>query len=165
MTRRVADPGPGAQVLLATAQGCWELDEDAPLLLDALGDAGIVGRPAVWDDPAVDWSEGDLVVVRSTWDYTLRRAEFLAWAERVSAATALVNPLGVLRWNTDKRYLLDLDAPATPVVPTVVLGPDHDAARATRVLEGCSGPAPTRSWSNRRSPPVRATRRGSTGPT
>lgn len=139
MTRRVADPGPGAQVLIATAHGCWELDEDAPLLLDALGNAGIVGRPAVWDDPAVDWSEGDLVVVRSTWDYTLRRAEFLAWAERVSAATALVNPLGVLRWNTDKRYLLDLDAPATPVVPTVVLGPDHDAARATRVLEGMFG--------------------------
>ena len=37
---------------------------------------------AVWDDPAVDWAAFDLVVVRSTWDYQLRRDAFLAWARR-----------------------------------------------------------------------------------
>jgi glutathione synthase/RimK-type ligase-like ATP-grasp enzyme len=42
------------------------------------------------------------VVVRSTWDYPDRRADFLAWAESVPR---VLNSPDVLRWNTDKRYL------------------------------------------------------------
>jgi len=35
----------------------------------------------------------------------------------------VVNPPEVLRWNTDKRYLADLDAAGLPVVPTTFLEP------------------------------------------
>jgi glutathione synthase/RimK-type ligase-like ATP-grasp enzyme len=42
------------------------------------------------------------VVVRSTWDYADRRADFLAWAESLPR---VLNSADVLRWNTDKRYL------------------------------------------------------------
>ena len=52
--------------------------------------------------PGVDWSSYDLVVLRSPWDYALRRDEFVAWAATVPT---LVNPADVVRWNTDKRYL------------------------------------------------------------
>ena len=34
---------------------------------------------AVWDDGGVEWSEFDLVVVRSTWDYPDRRDEVLSF--------------------------------------------------------------------------------------
>jgi glutathione synthase/RimK-type ligase-like ATP-grasp enzyme len=74
-----------------------------------------------WDAPGVDWDAFDLVVVRSTWDYTARLPAFLAWADRVGAR--LRNPPEVLRWNTDKRYLADLDAAGIPVVPTTFLEP------------------------------------------
>lgn len=77
--------------------------------------------PAVWDDPAVDWGAFDLVVLRSPWDYTDRRDAFVAWVE--SLGDRVLNPAEVVRWNTDKRYLADLDAAGLPVVPTTFLEP------------------------------------------
>ncbi|MZD06156.1 hypothetical protein GTW43_13795 [Streptomyces sp. SID5785] len=98
-------------------------DRDLPLLLDALAGAGAEAEAVVWDDPDVDWAGYDLVVVRSTWDYSWRRAEFLAWAERCAAVTRLANPVGVLRWSTDKRYLGELAAAGVPTVPTTYVPP------------------------------------------
>ena len=112
-----------ARIALATAAEFPDLDEDGPALLTALGDRGLSAEPAVWSDPRVDWSAYDLVVVRSTWDYHLRRDEFLAWADRVAEASRLVNPPEVLAWNTDKTYLGDLQKAGLPVVPTDWLVP------------------------------------------
>ncbi len=75
---------------------------------------------AVWDDPAVDWTAFERVVVRSTWDYQGDLPGFLAWAARIPG---LVNPLQVLRWNTDKRYVADVAAAGLPIVPTTFLAP------------------------------------------
>lgn len=110
-------------ILLATAAGVWERDDDAPLIVPALEHAGAHARPAVWDDPAEDWAGADLVVVRSTWDYTTRRDDFLAWARRVEGVTRLANPAGTITWNTDKRYLADLASAGVPVVSTTYLSP------------------------------------------
>lgn len=94
---------------------------DLPLVaaLEARGAA--VERP-VWHDPAVDWSDFDLALVRTTWDYPDRRDEFVAWAARAAALTELWNPPEVLRWNTHKSYLLELEDRGAPVVPTAWLG-------------------------------------------
>ena len=135
-----AEPSGHPEVLLATAEGCWELDEDAPLLTDALADRGIHARPAVWDDPGVDWERAGVVVVRSTWDYPLRRDEFLEWAAAVSEVTRLVNPVEVIGWNTDKAYLLDLARDGLPVVQTWLLPPGHDSRdAAARIREAAGG--------------------------
>jgi glutathione synthase/RimK-type ligase-like ATP-grasp enzyme len=101
-------------IALATCGAFPDLDPDDRLLAAALGGRAV---PAVWDDPAVDWERFERVVVRSTWDYTGRRDEFLAWAERVGARR-LRNPPDVLRWSTDKRYLAELDDAGLPVVET-----------------------------------------------
>lgn len=111
-------------VLLATATGAWELDADAGPLLAALDARGIDASPAVWDDTGIDWHAAELVVVRSTWDYARRREEFLAWADRVAATATLANPVEVLRWNTDKRYLIELADAGVAVVDTLFL--EHD---------------------------------------
>lgn len=58
----------------------------------------------------------DAAVVRGCWDYIDGRDEFLAWCAALSVP--LANPVEVLRWNTDKRYLRDLEAAGIPVVPT-----------------------------------------------
>jgi len=105
-------------IALATALVLPEPDADEPLLVDALQRLGALGRTAAWDDPAVEWSGFDLCVVRSTWNYHLARDAFLAWAARTAAATRIANPLPVLRWNSHKRYLRDLEAAGLPVVPT-----------------------------------------------
>ena len=105
---------------VATCAAVPDLDEDGELLLAALRAAGVRARPVVWDDPVVDWSALDAVLVRSTWDYPLRREEFLAWAR---ACPRTANPVDVLVWNTDKRYLDDLARAGVPTVPTVLVPP------------------------------------------
>jgi hypothetical protein len=103
------------RIALATNREFPALYVDDEPLLDALRALGADPVPAVWDDPSVDWAAFDLVVVRSTWDYVPRRAEYLAWAASVPR---LANPAGVLAWNTDKTYLRELAAAGVPVVPT-----------------------------------------------
>ncbi|MEU9730325.1 hypothetical protein [Streptomyces sp. NPDC048002] len=98
-------------------------DRDLPVLRDALAAAGAEAEIVYWDDEGVDWASYDLALIRSTWDYSWRTAEFLDWVERCGKATRLANPAPVVRWNLDKRYLGDLAAAGVPVVPTRYLPP------------------------------------------
>ena len=97
-------------------------DGDDDALAAALDRRGIDSVRAVWDDPDVDWSAFELVVIRTTWDYDERRDEFVDWAERVEAVTSLQNPADVVRWNTHKGYLIELEERGVPVVPTAWIG-------------------------------------------
>ncbi len=90
-------------------------------LLDLLKDRGAEAGFVVWTDQAVAWESFDLVVVRSVWDYTERREQFVAWAEAVGAR--LQNPPALLAWNSDKRYLGELSAAGLAVVPTDFVDP------------------------------------------
>ena len=117
--------GATPRVALATCSRLPVEHDDSPALIAALAGAGVAASNPVWDDPSVDWSSYDLVVVRSTWDYTLRREEFLSWA---CAVPRLANPAAVLRWNTDKRYLAELAAAGVPVVPTDFVAPGETYA-------------------------------------
>ena len=103
------------RVLLATCAELSDGDDDERLAVRAFADRDLVADFAVWDDPAVDWTGADLVVVRSTWDYVSRRADFLGWA---SSVPRLANPVEVLAWNSDKTYLRLLADAGLPVVPT-----------------------------------------------
>jgi glutathione synthase/RimK-type ligase-like ATP-grasp enzyme len=106
------------RVALATCSYFPDGDEDDAGLPAAIGGATTF---AIWDDPAVDWTAFDLVVVRSTWDYHERRDAFLAWARALG--DRLVNPPELLAWNTDKRYLHELAEAGLPVVPTALVAP------------------------------------------
>jgi glutathione synthase/RimK-type ligase-like ATP-grasp enzyme len=108
------------RVALATCAELPDLDEDGPALLEALTRREVEGVPAVWTDDAVDWDAFDLVVVRSTWDYAEDYPHFLAWLDRLPR---VLNPASVLRWSTDKHYLLELAASGAPVVPSRFLAP------------------------------------------
>ncbi len=90
-------------------------DPDNPLLLEALTAEGVHADVVVWDDPSVVWDRYDLVVLRSTWDYSQRRAEFLKWAKGVKH---LANPYGVVEYSTDKHYLADLEAHGLKIIPS-----------------------------------------------
>lgn len=104
-------------VLLATCADFAEGEPAHEALDAALLERGISARWACWDDPSVDWAAARLVAVRSTWDYETRLPEFLAWVEGLGVA--VLNGAAAFRWNTDKRYLVELAA-HVPTVPTVV---------------------------------------------
>ena len=126
-----AGPSASPRIALVTAAAARALDEDLPPL-----EAAFAAMPAVavsvveWDDAAVDWGRFDLALLRSTWDYSRRLGEFLQWASRVATQTTLLNPLPVLRWNTDKHYLHDLAHKGVAIVPSRFVEPGEDAAAA-----------------------------------
>jgi glutathione synthase/RimK-type ligase-like ATP-grasp enzyme len=110
-------------VVFATFMRQPELDGDDRGLGEACSRIGIRWEAHAWDS-GFDWSSARCVVVRSTWDYSRRRDQFLAWARRVQAATMLLNPASVLEWNTEKSYLLELARRGVPVIPTLVHEPE-----------------------------------------
>ena len=91
-------------------------------LHDALTARGIAFERPLWSDADVDWAAYDLAVVRTVWDYTVARDAFVDWAARAGSMTRLENPSDVLRWNTHKGYLIELEERGAPVVPTAWLG-------------------------------------------
>lgn len=102
-------------ITFVTSTFARNLDADLPLLLEAAQSRGLDADITVWDDPAVDWSAYDAVIVRSCWDYVLRREEFLAWTASVPR---LHNSHEVIAWNTDKVYLRQLEAAGVPIIET-----------------------------------------------
>lgn len=108
---------------LATVAAARALDEDHPALEAALRDVGFDVHRADWDDATVDWSAFDAVLLRSTWNYFDDLPRFLDWCAHVAAATTLLNPLEVVRWNTDKHYLGDLAARGIPTVESHFIEP------------------------------------------
>lgn len=114
------------RLALATAIAAAGQDDDLLPLLDACSRAGLDVAVRAWDDPSVGWARFDAVLIRSTWDYTQRYVEFQRWCERIAAQTRLLNPLAVIRWNTDKHYLSELAAHGVPVVPTRFVEPEQE---------------------------------------
>ena len=112
----------GRRVAYVTCEPRMPQWEDDELSAEVLADRGIEVEFVAWDDPGADWKSFDLAVVRSTWDYTDRLEEFLAWADSVGPEK-LRNVPAMLRWNTDKRYLAELDGSGLPVPPTALVAP------------------------------------------
>ncbi|MFL6604280.1 MAG: RimK family alpha-L-glutamate ligase [Steroidobacteraceae bacterium] len=121
---------PALNIALVTARPARGLDEDEPPLHMALQKAGCNVQITEWDDAKVDWASFDVALLRSAWDYAERVSEFLAWVERASKLTHVLNPLQVVRWNTDKHYLAELNKAGVPVVPSTFVEPGEDARRA-----------------------------------
>jgi len=109
-------------VTLATSADFPNLDEDDRGLPDALRERGIEPRVAIWDDPAVNWDDAGVVVMRSVRDYATKDkyAAFLEWARSLSR---VANHSDVVTWNSDKHYLGRLADLGVPMIPTTWLEP------------------------------------------
>lgn len=97
-------------------------DLDWPIFNSACQDLPLLVDLVHWDDAAVDWAKYELVVIRSPWNYSERRNDFVAWAQRVEAQTKLLNPAAIVKANTDKTYLADLSEQIS-VIPTLFVPP------------------------------------------
>ena len=123
-------------VLVSCAKLSAPTASDA-LLADALRSRGVRALHAAWDAMPPAQTAGQLLCLRSTWDYHLRGTEFAEWLDACAAAGAtIVNPPQLVRWNMDKGYLRDLAAVGVPLPPSqwfeVGEQPDLGAVRAER---------------------------------
>lgn len=112
MTKRIA---------LATSADHAELHEHDLPLVDALRAAGLDPVAEVWTDPSVDWSAYDAILLRSVWDYHQRYDDFTEWlAQLDKAGVPVFNDSDLVRWNGDKRYLLELRERGVAIVPSQI---------------------------------------------
>lgn len=112
-------------------------DEDS-LLTNYLRAQGHHVEPRVWTNPAVEWEKYDVVLLKSPWDYFDRIEEFYAWLDRMEQLQVpMLNPAAVVRWNTNKRYLRDMQEAGVRTVPTQWLprGSHFDAEAAHAALQ------------------------------
>jgi hypothetical protein len=108
------------RIALATCRVMPEQFTDDQLVIGELRALGADVTYEPWDAD-IEWSGFDAVAVRSPWDYSHRRNEFVAWAD--AAGPSLHNSADLLRWNSDKSYVADLDEAGLPVVETAFLEP------------------------------------------
>jgi glutathione synthase/RimK-type ligase-like ATP-grasp enzyme len=106
-----------ARVGFVTSEELRGLTPDDRSVVPVLAARGIEVVPVVWTEPLPP--KLDALVLRSTWDYHLRLPEFLAWVDAAEASRIpLLNLPSTIRWNVDKKYLLEVEARGVPIVPT-----------------------------------------------
>lgn len=109
------------RIALATSTDYAELHPHDLPLATALKAAGLDAVAEVWTDPSVDWSSYDAVLLRSVWDYHRRYLEFTEWLGQLDkAGVTLLNETDLVRWNADKRYLLELRERGVAIVPSQI---------------------------------------------
>jgi glutathione synthase/RimK-type ligase-like ATP-grasp enzyme len=108
------------RIALATYKGYPKGTESDQLLLEPFRNAGHEAVFVSWDNKRVDWHQFDTVIIRSCWDYHTRLNEFLDWITMLEDNHIPVwNPVPILKWNTQKTYLADLQKCGIETVPTV----------------------------------------------
>lgn len=91
------------------------------LLIDPFKKHGFKPLAVPWDKRDVSWENFDLVILRSCWNYHTRIPEFHDWLNKLeSLKVNLWNPVNVIRWNMNKKYLLDLEKKGVPIIPTLL---------------------------------------------
>lgn len=95
---------------LLTCEQLPLLTDDDHSLVRILEGRGWECLPIVWSHPHEEWRSCDVLLLRSTWDYFLRFAEFSEWLKRVEASRVpLIHSPSLVRWNWDKKYLRELE--------------------------------------------------------
>ncbi|MDZ4813977.1 MAG: hypothetical protein SGI99_15400 [Pseudomonadota bacterium] len=107
---------PAYRLALATSVLIPGIHPDDEHLANSLKRLGIEPTACIWNDPGIDWSRFDAVLMRTTWDYFQHYTAFKRWLDWLAIPTINNKPL--LHWNSDKRYLLELEQQGVEIIPT-----------------------------------------------
>jgi glutathione synthase/RimK-type ligase-like ATP-grasp enzyme len=112
-------------VALVTYSDSPTLTSSDALLVEPLKNEGIEAVAAPWDDPTINWSHFDGIILRSAWNYHTTHKAFIKWLSHLrSLHTTVLNPIDWMIWNSDKKYLKDLETKGTNVIPSILLKPN-----------------------------------------
>jgi glutathione synthase/RimK-type ligase-like ATP-grasp enzyme len=112
-------------IALITWAGLLQGAESEQLLLPHLAAAGVDVRMVDWCDASVRFSQFDLIVLRSCWDYHLRAQEFAEWLCRTAHVAPVLNYIETVLWNSNKFYLRELEAQGIQIAPTCFVSGDE----------------------------------------
>ncbi|MFN3236043.1 MAG: RimK family alpha-L-glutamate ligase [Pseudomonadales bacterium] len=108
--------------VFVTYEGQASYSKNDALVADWLIGEGHEVTAIPWTEPVSSLNDYDLIVMRSAWDYPRRAAEFARWLDAV-AELPVANTASLMRWNSNKRYLLDLAQQSVNIPRTKILKP------------------------------------------
>ncbi|MFW0717127.1 ATP-grasp domain-containing protein [Pedobacter sp. N23S346] len=102
-------------------QGAYDSEtvesEDQRLLI-FLQEKGLQIKMVIWNDPEVNWEDYQLAILKSPWDYFDLINDFHQWLNHLEEKKVrLLNPIDIVRWNTDKQYLKEIEAAGLDITP------------------------------------------------
>lgn len=109
----------------------FEHDRTMDALRPPFAAKGMTVHDVDWAAKPMDWSQFDAAIIGTTWDYWDHADAFLSTLEAIEAEIPLFNPSALVRWNSHKGYLRELQERGAKLIPTLWLEEvDEDAARA-----------------------------------
>lgn len=125
LTLSLSEKNMGKNIAIVTCSELPELFGGEKLLVPALQQMQLEPTITIWDDPQVQWSQFDLILIRCTWDYHEKLEAFKNWLDFLATLDVMVvNDVGTMRWNLNKSYLFELQSNACPVIPSIKLVPE-----------------------------------------
>jgi glutathione synthase/RimK-type ligase-like ATP-grasp enzyme len=102
------------------------------MLAELLKEHGISYEFQVWSDPNVEWSKYSHLLIKSPWDYFDRYTEFKDWCSRIKhMGIPVFNDVETILWNSDKKYLQEIQDKGHKIIPTQFLPKDQEVALET----------------------------------
>jgi hypothetical protein len=102
------------------------IDENK-LLSTILDELGLPNKVVAWSDQQIDWSSFSTLLIKSTWDYFDFYPEFLGWLAHIkSLSIPVYNDLDRIQWNSDKRYLFEIQKSGFDVTAGLLLEKGSD---------------------------------------
>ncbi|QNN40630.1 ATP-grasp domain-containing protein [Pedobacter roseus] len=91
-------------------------------LLHFLKDKGLNIEKIIWNDQNVNWENYSHAILKSPWDYFDLIEDFYAWLDLLEAKKVkLLNPIEVVRWNSNKKYLQEIEAAGLKIIPSAFI--------------------------------------------
>ncbi|MFK5854950.1 MAG: hypothetical protein QM503_02390 [Bacteroidota bacterium] len=110
-------------------------------VIELLKIKGVESTIIVWDEiiktRPTELQKYDAILIRTIWDYFLKYDEYLELLNLLEASNVPVfNPIEILRWNANKKYLSELQNEGFDIIPTIFnLNSDKDSF-ATAISKG-----------------------------
>ncbi|WP_145860431.1 ATP-grasp domain-containing protein [Pedobacter suwonensis] len=91
-------------------------------LLYFLKEKGFTIDLVIWNNPHINWEDYQVAILKSPWDYFDLIEDFYTWLDLlVTKKVKLLNPVNVVRWNSDKRYLKEIEAAGLKIIPSIFI--------------------------------------------
>lgn len=108
------------KIALITYSDLPQLSESDHLLIEPLKEKSFEVLSLPWDSEDRDWKGLDCLVLRSCWNYHKKYKEFVKWLDYLQENKVRVfNSVSIVKWNSNKKYLLELERRGIDVVPTI----------------------------------------------
>lgn len=92
--------------------------EDDKLLL-FLKEKGLKIEKVIWNDENINWGDYSLAILKSPWDYFDLIEDFYQWLDLLEKKNVkLLNPVSVVRWNSNKQYLKEIEVAGLKIIPS-----------------------------------------------